>query len=544
MPWMKVKEGDKVKVYKKGEDGKPVGSALGTHDSEKDADAQIAALHANVDDSKKAESSEADGTTGEGPLNEPKTEQKPAKKKPKKGSKDWDELGGLPESMGKLDPDDPRVQYNPIGGLNGGGKACANCQWFIPGYMSGGGERCQVVEGPIFPTGLSNLWLARQTEQPEQEPMPVVIVGQDEKQYKTSSTSQVDIDAKTVETIERSPSLIARLKSLLGIADSTAQQTAKALQLQFGAETGFKAIGDNRWVAWWTNNFQDKHKEIFPAAAIDRFIERCDKEELPMPELWHWHMYVPHGKADWLGRIDHLSLATGTFYDTQVAQAMKKEYQSKDYAVSHGYLFLKEEKDADGVYQDFYTYEISPLPMGKEANPITWFGVKEQMNTLTPEKKAHLEAIVGVSTAAALIQAGEEKSKQMEALGIKFKELGQGEAQSTETGNTVEAGNKEILQAFKEVADRFTVLEQKIVDLTSQNKEREERLVALESFLKESFALQPRASRAAQTVLDQSNPYLVMLGKNELAQQAKANGTPEIGGVLGQVMKIATEQVS
>jgi HK97 family phage major capsid protein len=59
MPWMKVKEDGKVKVYKKGEDGKPEGKPLGTFDTAAEADKQIEALHANVPDGKSINPREA-----------------------------------------------------------------------------------------------------------------------------------------------------------------------------------------------------------------------------------------------------------------------------------------------------------------------------------------------------------------------------------------------------------------------------------------------------------------------------------------------------
>ncbi len=48
MPYMKVKRGKKVFVYKRGADGKPQGEALGEHDSEAAADRQIAAILART----------------------------------------------------------------------------------------------------------------------------------------------------------------------------------------------------------------------------------------------------------------------------------------------------------------------------------------------------------------------------------------------------------------------------------------------------------------------------------------------------------------
>lgn len=50
MPYMKVKEGEQVCVYKKGTDGQKMGKSMGCHASDAEADKQIAALHANVKD--------------------------------------------------------------------------------------------------------------------------------------------------------------------------------------------------------------------------------------------------------------------------------------------------------------------------------------------------------------------------------------------------------------------------------------------------------------------------------------------------------------
>lgn len=49
MPYTKVKKGSKWKVYKKGPDGEAMGEALGTHDDEAGAIAQIAAIESNED---------------------------------------------------------------------------------------------------------------------------------------------------------------------------------------------------------------------------------------------------------------------------------------------------------------------------------------------------------------------------------------------------------------------------------------------------------------------------------------------------------------
>lgn len=47
MPWLKQKVGEKWQVFKEGDDKKPVGHMLGEHDSEEEANKQLAALYAS-----------------------------------------------------------------------------------------------------------------------------------------------------------------------------------------------------------------------------------------------------------------------------------------------------------------------------------------------------------------------------------------------------------------------------------------------------------------------------------------------------------------
>jgi hypothetical protein len=53
MPYMKVREGKQTCVYKEGADKKPMGESMGCHDTDKEADDQMAALYAAMADEKK-----------------------------------------------------------------------------------------------------------------------------------------------------------------------------------------------------------------------------------------------------------------------------------------------------------------------------------------------------------------------------------------------------------------------------------------------------------------------------------------------------------
>lgn len=55
-PYRAIRDGDVWKVYKVDEDGNPTGGALGTHDTEEEANAQIRAIEANEDEDEKDKS--------------------------------------------------------------------------------------------------------------------------------------------------------------------------------------------------------------------------------------------------------------------------------------------------------------------------------------------------------------------------------------------------------------------------------------------------------------------------------------------------------
>lgn len=187
---------------------------------------------------------------------------------------------------------------------------------------------------------------------------------------------------------------------------------------------GFQPIGENGWVAWWSNNFEDREKELFPEKALDAYIWRVDKGLVPKPDLWFWHMPgAKSGQAEWVDRIGHLMVAVGAFDTSEVGQAAKAGYQNskETYAVSHGFTFpswaLK-----DGAYEEFNTFEISPLPLASAANSFTLFQEIKAMG-ITAEKQAALEKLVGKDIADKIVKSSETASKEIEALGARFKDV-------------------------------------------------------------------------------------------------------------------------
>lgn len=455
MPYMIKKQDGKYGVFKQGGDGKPTGNAMGMHPTRAEAMKQMDALYAND---------------------------------PGASKKDM-----MP--MMKVEPDDPRVQYNAYGAT--GGHGCGDCQWFCAHEAS-----CQLVWDEIVATGKCNLWLGDQPDAMAQEPVPVVIVADETAERKESP-------AGAIGTVR---------DWLLGWF------TKQEVQVGYG----FKVLPGNKWIGFFTNNLEDLTKETFAASSHDLLISWLDKGLVPYPELWWYHIPgTKHGQCTWMGRHKHIMIAAGTFDDTPVAQAFMKAYEKNPQKMSHGFLYPTAAKQ-HGVYYAYVPYEISPLPLGTEANPITGFlsGGKEMI----PESK--LTALQDFLKAPGIV---EEIMKQADAMSQKADQQGIASKQ-IEAIPTVDQGARDAIQALtKEVK---TAIETAVKDaLATVNTElgkqtaaitalqageaaRNQQVTDLTTWVKAQFQAAPRASQAPGTVVPPTDPAAAHL--REKATDPKA----------------------
>lgn len=292
MDYIIVPANNQFSVFKKGTDGKPFGRSLGTHTSEEKATKQIDIIG-----------------------------------KMASGQKWWDDDFYY---QPKIDPDDERAAYDPMGGRVGE-KACANCFWFQPANAS-----CGVIWGDIVATGLSNLWLSKEAPEPDEyaNPVPVILVNSQGEPVGQSSAARKSRFLGQV---------FSMFKTFLG------QETEEPV-----ADSGFKVYADGRWIAWYSNSAKDRANEWFPGQATDMFIKRVDEGIVPYPELWFKHTPVRMGKSDFLARIGYMTFATGTFFEDSTGQKARAYYEAeqkagKVHTMSHGFLYPQEMK-MDGMY--------------------------------------------------------------------------------------------------------------------------------------------------------------------------------------------------
>lgn len=304
------------------------------------------------------------------------------------------------------------VDYTPLSTT--AREACGGCRWFsdhnepsVDGVYNSG-SRCHLVTSyplPIRATG----WCDQFTAIPESE------------------STYIEVLEDLVEVMESkeqkaNPTLKERLLMLLGI---------KARDEPV-LESGFKALGNGKWIAIWSNNFEDLDGEYFSAKATDEYIARLDAKEIPFPELWFWHIPYPFGRAKAIARIaaderpnaPSFNIAVGEFYETPHAVALEKATlkSKREYKMSHGY-FYPENALIEGVYHYYDTFELSVLPNYAAANPFTLFG-DEQM-PISPNKIKELETALGGDKAllADVVALVERKGKEVAATGQGYKEM-------------------------------------------------------------------------------------------------------------------------
>lgn len=200
---------------------------------------------------------------------------------------------------------------------------------------------------------------------------------------------------------------------------------------------GFKVVGDNQWVAWYTNAYQDKDYEFFPQQAINHDIHYMAENEA-YPELWFYHIPgTAHGKATWAGMVGKLAVAVGEFYDTPTAEAFKAYYRKNKMELSHGFIYDAAQK-RNGVFWNYHTYEISTLPPGKAANPYTAFDVKEQsMPQMNADQFKALSDVLGMEAALQVVQDGTAREKALQAANVAYKAETPVTVSATNTGTTI-----------------------------------------------------------------------------------------------------------
>ena len=250
--------------------------------------------------------------------------------------------------------------------------------------------------------------------------------------------------------------------------------------------TGFKLSG-NKFVAWYTNAYEDRDGEYFAEKAIEQDIERMYSNNR-YPELWFFHEPIRLGQVDFAFKAGRFAIAIGTIDNTPQAQAIVHYAMRQRYKLSHGYTY-NPRLYRDQTYHDYETFEISLVPSDAAANPLTNFSGGKTMNMAERVKAELAKALAGTGIEPdTLIQEAKTRSEQADAqLGykalaafIKATEVEDDEAEET-PDVVAEPSMKELMKMvsdMKATMDSYTKRMDAMEKAMGEDKARMEKALA------------------------------------------------------------------
>lgn len=201
-------------------------------------------------------------------------------------------------------------------------------------------------------------------------------------------------------------------------ADKAYHRTLKMLDTHDSAFSVFKDADNRyRWLAFSSNGFQDKEREIVSTKALEDAVAYGDETgDRGTLRLFH----LPgsdHGTCDFQAMVGRFLVESGTFDDSDLGQKALEYYKTTDdeLGVSVGFIF--HESGFDGrVYTRIKRFkERSVCPLNTVANPWTSFELLTGESEMNAAQTAFLEKVAGPELASKVVQKGESATKVLEA---------------------------------------------------------------------------------------------------------------------------------
>lgn len=454
MPYMVENNDGNYDVYKKGPDGGKTGKRLGRHKTAKDARAQISAINIS-------EHSKALGV-------------------------DEEALEAMDKGLTKFTQ--AETNYTVLSLTPG--QACVNCRWF-----NSWGHSCNLVESwypeSIEPTGWCTQWDAVPVRAPE--PIPVIVV--ESKDLEEAEEEEKGV-LKTLKTI--------LFDIFIGRKDGAEEPIV-----------GFKALDDGTWFGIFSNNFQDKAREIIALKAWEEYAEKVNSGQKSYPALDFWHIdgTEVQGTATDLGVAGNFMWAKGVFNDNEQGRKWKEYYQNNGpWGMSHEFWFPKSKKSAEGVYWEIRSLDkVSVLPPTAAANEYTYFEGELDMPPVSQTQREHLVKALGSELGNKIADKATTKGAQLE-------DVVASKSMDADTAAMVKglADDQALLaEAVVKMSDQFAAASAGNVPLATQVKHMADSVAALTTKVTEFMGMESPASKSDRTQLsdDSTSPQLQLLKK-------------------------------
>lgn len=246
-------------------------------------------------------------------------------------------------------------------------------------------------------------------------------------------------------------SLFDRIKSIFSV--SNGHQPAVELELEdFSFERSClhmrkAATGGNYYLmAMFSNRYRDRdvhaapHKggEIVSDKAHKSYVSFLDQHPDLSPELWSLHIpgTARKNRAHWWDYDGAFVYAEFELMKEE-AKGVADFVKLYEPGLSHGFYVFDYDVD-NAVIEDYYSYEISILPLEMAANAWTTFDLirKEfDMGKFDPERRAALVVLHGEAYVAGLETKSDEIRQHLDQLEIDTKNLKKEGAESPEAAS-------------------------------------------------------------------------------------------------------------
>lgn len=232
--------------------------------------------------------------------------------------------------------------------------------------------------------------------------------------------------------------------------------------------SGFKSLGDQGWVGYWSNIFWDRdvrpdapRGERFTLPAIKEYADWANSDPANMPDLWFWHLpNVGLGQAKTVDVVGPFIFATGEWGTGDRAKQFRHAIEQNtdiEWGMSHGFQFDAEDR-VNGEYHKFRTYEVSVLPIEAAANPVTMFLEAKHMNV-----KDIIASLVKIGIpedeAADIVKDAEKETNAMQADGKSHGQKEGEEATEQTTDTDADSGAADDGEGDTEAVERDEMAE-------------------------------------------------------------------------------------
>lgn len=231
---------------------------------------------------------------------------------------------------------------------------------------------------------------------PDNQPLPIKLTT---SEYKTgdkfilNAAGELVLDVVSHETPNNSNDWGSHFGGLLRRAGQSLGIGTKAATAEF---TLYKTADNTlKFMAWWSNCFQDKASITIPIAAQKDVVSWADSiQEYPKMLLWHAPL-TEFAQVEMLDFVDGFNVAFGSILPGKEDVAYRLAEYEGGIGCSHGSLY---ETEGDSILR-IRPFEITALPSNRARNSWTHFlaGNWEEAMGFTDEKKKFLKDIGGLT---------------------------------------------------------------------------------------------------------------------------------------------------